>query len=165
MWHKTVVRILRTAVPPKIRSQPSSKRSTTISPHTTKTSPCVVYGHLLYVSRRWGRSVHHQIVVLASFGRCGDDGLSKEGVGPCFFANVTYFALQGFVIQNDHADQGGSDVEELYFLGDVFSDNMCTQGWGGAINAYNVKTLGIGENCFVDNLATGSNATGGGVLM
>jgi len=128
MWHKTVVRILRTAVPPKIRSQPSSKRSTTISPHTTKTSPCVVYGHLLYVSRRWGRSVHHQIVVLASFGRCGDDGLSKEGVGPCFFANVTYFALQGFVIQNDHADQGGSDVEELYFLGDVFSDNMCTQG-------------------------------------
>ena len=86
-----------------------------------------------------------------------------------FLRNVTYFALQGFVIQNGRADQGGGvlaiDVEELYFLGNVFGDNVCTQGWGGAINAYNVKTLGIGENCFVDNLATGSNATGGGVLM
>ncbi len=86
-----------------------------------------------------------------------------------FLRNVTYFALQGFVIQNGRADQGGGvlaiDVEELYFSGNVFSDNVCTQGWGGAINAYNVKTLGVGENRFVNNLATGSNATGGGVLM
>ena len=65
-----------------------------------------------------------------------------------FLRNVTYFALQGFVIQNGRADQGGGvlaiDVGELYLLGDVFDNNVATLGWGGALNAYNVNTLGIG---------------------
>ena len=85
-----------------------------------------------------------------------------------FLRNVTYFALQGFVIQNGRADQGGGvlaiDVGELYLLDDVFDNNVATLGWGGALNAYNVNTLGIGRSYFGDNVATGSNATGGGVL-
>jgi len=57
------------------------------------------------------------------------------------------------------------DVGELYLLDDAFGNNVATRGWGGAINAYNVNTLGIGESYFVNNLAMGSNATGGGVLV
>ena len=75
--------------------------------------------------------------------------LDCQGRGRALFLrNVTYFALQGFVIQNGRADQGGGvlaiDVGELYLLGDVFDNNVATLGWGGALNAYNVNTLGIG---------------------
>jgi len=120
-------------------------------PHTMKTSPCVCC--------RWAPPIRVPKVGKGCpsstsrcpcelRGGCGDDGLSRKESRPVSSQRDIFRSARlcdpKWSCPIKEAVCLPSMWGELYFLDDMFDNNVATLGWGGALNAYNVNTLGIG---------------------